>query len=93
MTLGDHADFEVIKTSELQRYLQPSLTVEVFSNAPSVFSNSGDVSRFLTGNTSAIGYRLMNVAGREDRPIVSQFLEWWIETKAKRLVDRFGRIK
>jgi hypothetical protein len=83
-----------IKSSELERWLHPTLTVLVFSKMPGGLSTEdhGSVAKFLTGGDQRIGYKLTNVAGHNDRPIVSEFLEWWIETRAKRLVDKFGRI-
>jgi hypothetical protein len=82
-----------IKSKELERWLHPSLTVQVFSNTPVGFSEPGEVAKYLTGEDKRTAYKLTNVAGSNQRPIVSEFLEWWMATRTKRLVEKFGKLK
>ena len=86
-----------IRRDQLLEYLQPRLQVVPFSTIPFQFSDSASVADWLTGGQSdssgtPLRYKFLNVKGRELRPIVSEYLGWWIETRVKRLVDRFGKV-
>lgn len=87
-----------IKSAELIQYLQPSLSVTPFSRMPSGFAGSKSIAVWLTGKQrdskgKYLAYRFLNFRGREDRPIVSEYLDWWMNVRVKRLVEKFGRLK
>lgn len=86
-----------IKRDELIQYLQPFLRVRAFSSLPDNLAGSSSIAEWLTGGQSDAGgkpvkHKFLNVRGRELRPIVRPYLDWWLNVRINRLVERFGDV-
>lgn len=77
-----------VSTKALQDELNQRLIVYPFGVKSAQGSQS--IPDLISGGNNSVYHKLTNYKGKQERPIASHYLDWWVNVRVKQIVDRYA---